>query len=245
MRLENFEIEQPAIFPKGQIISGITKKNESLFPPNGFSVAPANILTEEEYIKNQIYLADFLNTEPDLLKFQKQVHGNVINIIDESSGIQISDGMICNKPGVFICLKIADCCAILIYDPVNKVIAGLHSGWRGTNLNIAETGIKILKERYGARPDDLIVYLSPAASGNRYEVGWDVAKHFQDAIIKKSDTKYLFDNKLKIKTQLIECGIPEKNIEVSNLCTIENPEFHSFRRDGIKSGRMAAYISMK
>lgn len=235
----------PERFPKDKVIAGVTKRNYMLFPPYGFSVHKADIYTEQEAAKHREILARQLNVSPDMLKCNKQVHGTTILEMKKNSMQKVADGMFCREKGVIIYTKIADCTGILIYDPINCVVAALHSGWKGSKLNIVNEGINTLQNECNSNPSDLIVFISPAASGKNYEVEWDVAQFFPDYIEKISDKKYLFDNKACIYNQLIECGIQEYNIEVSDICTIENTDYHSFRRDKEKSGRMAAFIGLK
>ena len=90
--------------------------------------------------------------------------------------------------------------------------------------------INILKINFNSNRKDLLVYLSPSASGDRYEVGWEVSQHFPKSIKKSNNEKYLFDNRNEIKLQLLECGVPEQNIEVSAVCTISDFDYHSFRK---------------
>ena len=85
-----------------------------------------------------------------------------------------ADGLISDLPGDVIGVKIADCLGILIYDPRQRVIAAVHSGWRGTHQNIVGEAVRTLCEGWGSTPGDLWVGLSPSASGRNYEVGTDV-----------------------------------------------------------------------
>ncbi len=89
------------------------------------------------------------------------------------------------------------------------------------------------------------IYISPAAGGNVYEIGEEVAKFFPRSIKPTTNGKYLFDNKHEIYLQLTDAGANSDNIEISQECTISNPNLHSYRRDKEKSGRMSAFISMK
>ena len=250
------DILKPRLFVEDKIISGVTQRNTDKFPPYGFSIAPAKILSVEETMINRSILANHINLPFENgycinLKFQKQVHADEIRIVDKFTKAfhyyeqTENDGMITNDNDVVLCVTIADCCAILIYDSVNHAIAALHSGWKGTMQNIAAKGIKLLSEKYSSRPEDLKVYLSPAASGKSYEVGYDVAKYFPDSTTKISKEKYLFDNRKQIRFQLIDLGVKEKNIEISDVCTISDLNYHSHRRDGDKAGRMCAFIGLK
>ena len=237
-------IEKPEIFPKNKIKAGVTERNIENFPPYGLSVFSAKILSKEKCLSHINALASHLGISADKLKFQKQTHGTNINIIVQGSKVDEADGMISSTPGLFLCIKIADCCAILIYDSVKEVVAGFHSGWRGTMQNIVSIGIKRMQSIFDCEPGDLLAYLSPAASCEKYEVGWDVAKYFPETTMQIDSNKYLFDNKKQIYKQLIEAGLKEQRIEISPICTITDTRFHSYRRDGDYSGRAAAFIGM-
>lgn len=254
------EINEPVIFEKSKIISGITKRNLNAFPSNGFSISPAGVFNEEEASNGRKYLAEILNKKYTSVKkviFQKQVHGDKIEIVDSNSieGLgqerEVRDGMICFEKGIILCVSLADCAGILIYDRKKEAVAAIHSGWKGTSLNIAGKGIELLK-KYGSNPNDMQVWISPSASGEKYEVGYDVAKYFidSDCIIPlnpslvNGEKKYLFDNKLMIKNQIKSAGVKEENIVVSEVCTIKDAEYHSYRRDKNMSGRMGAFIGM-
>ncbi len=238
------EINKPTIFNNDEIISGVTKSNFEIFHGKGFSIFPGKILANEEVIQHRRILAENLNSKLDRLKFQRQVHKNLIRIISRDSIEEESDGMITNIPGLILNVTIADCCAILIHDPVLKVIAALHSGWRGTSLNIAAKGISMMEKEYDSTPENMQVYLSACASGDNYEVGSEVAELFSIGIKAKTNGKYLLDIRKEIERQLVKSGIKESNIEISNVCTIENRDYHSYRRDGDKSGRMSAFIGL-
>lgn len=238
------EIIKPAIFPENEIISGITTKNIKYFPVHGFSLSNGKILSDEQVNENRNILADFLNAEPKELKFQKQVHGDHIRVIDNDSPIKESDAMITDKKNVFINILIADCTAVLLFDKQRKVIAGIHSGWRGSKLNITEKTVGKMAKEYGTVQSDLLAYVSPCASGDKYEVEKDVAELFPRYVAKISDNKYLFDNRKRVVDDLLSSGILLRNLEVSDKCTISDQNLHSHRREGDKAGRMSAFIGM-
>ena len=65
-----------------------------------------------------------------------QVHGSRVAIVDRpdmtSEDLEGHDALVTNLPGVSIGVRTADCVPILLYDPVKRVIAAIHSGWKGT-----------------------------------------------------------------------------------------------------------------
>jgi polyphenol oxidase len=236
---------QPKIFDGHNIIAGVTKRNLADFMSYGFTISSAKIADSDTVLSNRIFLANEIGINFSNMIFQKQVHGDYIRYVNSKSDDNIeSDGMYSNQIGIVINISIADCAAVLIYDKNKKVICGVHSGWKGTSLNITGKAIQILKNEFVSNPDDILVYISPCAGGDKYEVGAEVAELFPRSIKPKENGKFLFDNKNEIYLQLIEEGILEKNIEISDICTISNTDFHSYRRDGDNSGRMSAFIGM-
>lgn len=241
--MSKIDVINPQIFPEN-IISGVTLRNQQNFGKFGFTISGNHIDTFLIYEHRKI-LANHLAIPIDNLKFQKQIHGDKITIIDSKSGISESDAMITQHKGIMLVVSIADCPAVLMYEPYAEVIAAVHSGWRSTNKNIVSKTIDIMIEQYNINPDNILCYISPCAGGDNYEVGEEVAKLFPKSVKQTSESKFLLDLKAEILIQLISKGILQKNIEISDICTISNDKFHSFRRDKENSGRMGAYIMMR
>ncbi len=65
-----------------------------------------------------------------------QVHGSRVAIVDRPDmtreDLEGYDAFTTNLPGVAIGVRTADCVPILLYDPGKRVIAAIHSGWKGT-----------------------------------------------------------------------------------------------------------------
>jgi YfiH family protein len=240
------EILKPNIFDENEIIAGVTLKNQQNYPPYGFTVSNGEIAKFNTVESNRIALAEVLGVNRANIGFQKQVHSDNIRIMTLKDNVNDeSDGMITNEKQFILSISIADCAAVLMYDPVNEVICGVHSGWKGTQLNITSKAINILIDKFSTNPNDLQVYVSPCAGGTQYEVGPEFADIFPNSILKISNNKYLFDNKKEIKSQLLKSGVNELNLEISDICTISDNNFHSFRRDKETSGRMSAFIGMR
>jgi YfiH family protein len=245
-------IEQPHIFPSN-IIAGVTKRNVHLFPETGLSLLKAQILGDDEVESHRLHLANAIGVERDALKFQKQVHGTSIRVLSPENHEQHikeplneSDGMMTATSGFILCVGIADCAAVLLYDPEHDAIAALHSGWKGTHGDIVRGGIQQMAKRFGTEAASLRAYISPCASGERYVVREDVAQFFAaPALQRLNDEEFLFDNRLRIQEQLRESGVLSEHIEVASGCTITTEEYHSHRRDGERAGRMVAFIGMR
>jgi YfiH family protein len=245
MNAIRIEIDQPAIFPL-PVLAGVTRKNTDIFPPHGLSLHRAGILADDEVAVHRRTFAETIGVAPEQLQFQRQVHGTVVSVIRDVAPAEESDGMITDRNDIILCVSIADCAAVLLYDPEHDVVAGLHSGWRGTVGNIVAVGIEKMSSEFGSRPEQLLAYISACASEHRYVVREDVAGQFPEAYKKQvSEVEWVLDIRGYIRQQLLNKGVLATHIECSEACTIGNEAYHSYRRDRDNSGRMTAFIGLR
>lgn len=196
--------------------------------------------------KNREEFFKVLGLNIDNVGYQRQVHSDVIQIIDCGGDNGESDALISSKKNLGLAISVADCTPIFIYDEVNKIISAVHSGWRGTEKKILLKTLKLLEQKYKSKPENLIVYIGPSISQNNYEVGIEVASKFEKSYIKPSGNKFLLDVSGINYKVLLEFGIPKNQIQKSELCTFEYKELlHSYRRDGNISGRAMGVIAIK
>jgi len=141
--------------------------------------------------------------------------------------------------------KFADCTPVIIYDPVQKVISNLHSGWKGTSKKISEKAVQMMSTIYGSKSKDLIAVIGPCIGYKDFEVQKDVIDIFSDSFSnietfysKKDQIHYLLDMQGIIERSLVSNGIKSSNIYSADISTFSSDFMHSFRRDGLKSGRM-------
>lgn len=176
---------------------------------------------------------------------QRQVHGNTCRIVGQGYAPTESDALITDKSGWLLAVSVADCIPVLLFAGRRNVVAAIHSGWRGSQQNIAGTAIAKMMQNYGVEPEELIAYIGPGASQCCYEVGNDVAVQFPESHSRPlGKGKFLFDNKGVVLHQLLAAGVPSQQIELDPRCTICDSNFHSYRRDGDRSGRMFGLIGM-
>ena len=180
-----------------------------------------------------------------------------INNIEENVTIDTkdpSDGLITDKKDIVLATTNADCILLLFFDPVKKVIANTHSGWKGTLQEISVKTVEKMIENYGCKPENIIVCICPSIRKCHFEVGEDVKKMFYDKFeklgntdrfIEKRDEKWYVDTILINKLILKNIGILEENIEDSGICSVCNKEqIHSFRAEGESYGLATAIISL-
>jgi YfiH family protein len=237
-----------------EIIFGFsTKISADRKPPYYFNVS-TSVGDDEKIVQgNRELFFHELGLKTESVAIQKQVHGDKINYINKGGFCGESDAMITDKKNLGLAISTADCTPIFIFDKKNKIIAAVHSGWRGTEKKILLKVLNKLKEEYDSSPQELIVYIGPSICQKNYEVGKEVAEKFeQKYLIPKvrkdsfGGDKYLLDVSGINYDILLEFKIPEENVQLSSYCTFEMKYLlHSYRRDGLHSGRALGIIAMR
>lgn len=196
--------------------------------------------------ENRIAFFNEIKLDHSQIAYQKQIHNDIIKVVDKPGMQRESDAMITSVTNLGLVISTADCAPIFIYDSVQKIITAVHSGWRGTQKRILKKTLIKLQKEFNTKPEYLFVYIGPSISQKNYEVGKDVAQLFNEKYILQKENK-LFLDVLSVNVDFInEFGIPKNQIEISELCTFNEKELlHSYRRDGIKSGRAIGVIAMK
>jgi hypothetical protein len=153
------------------------------------------------------------------------------------------DALFTDKPKNYLAVSVADCVPVFLYDPLIKIVAGVHSGWKGSAGKILTLTINEMQKRFDTDPARMIAYIGPCISAKNYEVGKEVAELFDDAFVVSSGEQFFLDLKKQNYSQLIDCGLHSDNIEVSEHCTFDEHDLlHSYRRDRERSGRMFGVI---
>ena len=241
-------IIKPFIFKQyPEIVFGFsTKIGLNAGPPYYFNLS-YSVGDEKEIVdSNRAIFFNELGLNEIMVGYQKQVHEDKINLVSASGNCGESDALITTKMNLGLAISSADCPAIFIYDPKEKVIAAVHSGWRGTEKKILWKTINKLKNDFNSDPSNLICYIGPSISQKNYEVGEDVATKFDKEFVSMDKNKYYLDVAGANYRMLIQEGVKRTNIQKSALCTYEYENLlHSYRRGGQISGRALGIIAMK
>jgi YfiH family protein len=181
----------------------------------------------------------------------KQVHsGIVVDMHDTSAAGNAIEGdaSVTGLQGVMLGVQTADCVPILIADSEAKAVAAIHAGWRGTAARIAKATVAALREKYGIDPKNLTAAIGPHIGVCCYEVGEEVVEAMNEPAVfnrRPEWPKAHLNLGEANRRQLIDAGIPEPQIDSSSLCTrCREDLFHSFRRDGKRTGHMLSLIGM-
>ncbi len=197
-------------------------------------------------------LATKLGIKSDQLVFPRQTHTNCLAeiLVIPVTEIKETDALITSQPGICLCVQTADCVPILLFDPVKKVIAAVHAGWRGTVNLIVEVAIQKMVVEYHSSPKNILAAIGPSISPEIYEVGNEVVLAVQKSIPnskttlrKNSSGKFHFNLWEANRQVLIETGVASENIEILGECTFQNSnKYFSARREGIDTGRIVSGI---
>lgn len=221
-------------------------------------------LSAEDYernIKNYRKLCKQIELNSANLIKANQAHTDNILCVKELEQMETidttekSDGLITNKKGIILATTNADCILLLLFDPVKKVIANVHSGWKGTLQEISKKTVKKMIMIYGCNPKDIIVCICPSIRKCHFEVKEDVKNMFYDKFNKleqinnfiiSNNNKWFIDTVLINKIILKEIGILEKNIEDCEICSVcKKEKIHSYRAEGQDYGLATAIIALK
>ena len=217
--------------------------------------------TRENVLENYRRAAAVLNIDCSNMVLSKQVHDSKIKLVNEKdrgkgifkeSDLYGYDGLMTDKRNVALVTFYADCVPLLFFDPEKKVIAGSHSGWRGTLKEIAKETINAMNKEYGCNAEDILAAIGPSIGECCFEVGKEVydgfkAKHqdIDEYCTWLNDDKLKIDLQRFIKRTMLNQGVREENICISGICTkCNNDIFFSHRGDNGKTGSMTSIMQL-
>jgi len=202
-----------------------------------------------------------IGADADSIIMTGQVHGTEIRTADPSdiksdvcapTGYDC-DGLITDKPGLVLTIFTADCIPVLLYDPVRRVIAAVHAGWRGTAGNIAGIAARKMQAEYGCLPENILAAIGPGISQCCFETHADVPDAMT-AALGDAASQYisvLDGGKFKVDLKginaalLVRAGLTPDHIEVSSDCTVCLHEtYWSHRVTQGQRGSQAAMIQL-
>lgn len=183
----------------------------------------------------------------DQAVFLHQVHGADIHVFKEEDISQTpitADGVVTARAGISLVIQVADCQAILLFDPHKQVIANVHSGWRGSVHNILGNCLNVMIQEFRCRPQDILAGISPSLGpccGEFVNYQKEIPKELWG--YKEADRPY-FDFWKISRDQLTAQGVKKENIELMEICTRCRADlFYSYRQEHI-TGRFAASIAL-
>lgn len=217
----------------------------------------------ENVLENYRRFGDALGFSYEDLVLSAQIHETTIRKItekDKGDGILRPtvpgvDGLVTDVPGIPMYTSYADCVPLIFYDPIKKVAAMAHSGWRGTVARIGKKMVEYMTEEYGCCPADIIAAIGPSICRACYEVSEDVAEAFaqifdptelDEIMDSKGHGKYQLDLWKANEKILLAAGIRKEHLDITDVCTCCNSDkLFSHRASHGRRGNLGAFIYLK
>lgn len=161
-----------------------------------------------------------------------------------------ADVIITQSPQVTLMMRFADCVPILGYDPEQRAVGIAHAGWKGTLAQAGPAMVKAMSNRFGSRPDDILVVLGPSIGPDHYQVGPEVISGVEavfkgqaESVLPQRNGRTSLDLWAANRLLLEQVGV--NKIEVAGICTACHPEdWFSHRAEKGRTGRFGAVIGL-
>ena len=223
----------------------------------------------EKAIDSYKKICDSLGTDYKNIVKTNQEHTDNIKIVEAKINTEFmdinleeykeTDGMMTNKQNLMLSTTNADCILLLLFDPVTKTIANVHSGWKGTLQRISVKTVEKMQKEFNCKPENIICCICPSIRKCHFEVDKDVKEMFEtefedlqisesiDIMEKQKDKeKWNIDTVLINKIILEQKGLKPENIIDSGICSVCNSDLiHSYRVEKQGYGLNTALISLK
>lgn len=197
----------------------------------------------------------------------RQVHGARIRSVQagwrelprtvdgEAVDLGEGDGLVTDLPGPVLSVLTADCIPVYLLDPVRRVAALLHAGWRGTLAGIGPRAVELMTREYGSRPENCLAAIGPGIGPCCFEVDEPVLDAVAAVFPGEEERLGLFRptrpghatlDLWEANARLLAgVGFRREAIHVTGLCTRCRPDlFYSHRGEGPRTGRMAALLEI-
>lgn len=192
------------------------------------------------------------------LAMLRQVHGTrcvslaTAASLDAADPADAADAAVSTRRDLALGIQVADCLPVLFsaLDAEGRAhaVAGAHAGWRGLAGGVLENTVEAL--RAAAPGLHLRAWLGPCIGPAAFEVGEEVMQALggEGALMRytpRSDGSARWHADLQGLARQRLAGAGVDDTLCCEACTVSEPSrFFSFRRDGARSGRMAAFIRL-
>ena len=217
-----------------------------------------------QVIQSRRQAAAWFSQPLEAMVFAEQVHGGNVDIVSQAdrargaataaSAVPATDGLLTRDSDLILSLLFADCVPVFLAAPDQGWIGVVHAGWRGTARGIAKRAVELLAAQ-GIAPAALWAGIGPSIGGCCYEVNETVVHEVGammdqpgagEAVPSSTPGRFQLDLGEVNRRLLREAGLADRRIESAGLCTACHPQwFFSYRRDGVRSGRLGGFICRK
>lgn len=187
--------------------------------------------------------------DADRLFFTRQIHGTGVLVLRSDAAEEFmppsqADAMITNVPRVALMIKQADCQGVILFDPLENVVANVHCGWRGNVQNILGKVIRLMQQLFRCRGENLVAAIGPSLGPCCAEFTTHreiFPEYFEDFRVGENH----FDLWGLSSHQLQTEGVNPNNITISEICTrCHTDRFFSYRGERV-TGRFGTVAMLK
>jgi len=211
-------------------------------------------------------LSPLLGQEPSCLIAPKQVHGTTVleNIPENAPPVYEAeaDGILFDARDaadlrVEASLRFADCAPVVVAPSPEWAarngtpwVLMMHSGYKGTVQNIVDAGLEKARACYGESAiDGAWAWIGPCIGGANYPRDveeWTLKglESFRGENVKKAG-KVFFDIAGELRLQLIDAGIAEESVFLSDINTCERADICYSYRNGEMTERMFLWAGVR
>lgn len=180
--------------------------------------------------------------------FAHQVHGTAVAVVGPDAPVgarpPTADALVTDIPGKDLVIQVADCQPVFLYDPNRHVVANIHSGWRGSVMNIIERTVETMISIFGCEPAQLYAAIGPSL-GRCCAEFINYRREIPKALWIYKENRHHFDFWKMSRDQLTAAGVPETHIGCSELCTRCGTDLFFSYRGEKETGRFAAVIGIR
>ncbi len=244
-------------FPDKELQQGIFMRHGGVSPTPWVSLNTATTVgdSRDNIIENRRRIFSVLGRPVESIFDVWQVHGSQVICTEQprplDSPHQRADAIITDCPEITLFMRFADCVPIFLFDPVHKVVAIVHAGWKGTVDKIVSKSVAAMQARYHTQSADILAGIGPSIGPDHYEIGTDVARQVeaafgQDApeVLSRDEGRTKFNLWQANLINLRNSGV--KEIELARICTAcQTGDWYSHRAEHGKTGRFGAVLAIK
>ena len=184
-----------------------------------------------------------------------QVHGTQVITVESPRPLDVphekGDVILTNRKGITLFMRFADCVPVFLFDPQRGVIGIAHAGWRGTVDRVVAEAIRVMREVYQCKPEDILAGIGPSICVDHYQVGEEVAAAARESfgaeagkVLREYPDGLHLDLWAANQITLKECGV--RKVELAGECTYERTrDWYSHRAEHGKTGRFGALLALE
>lgn len=217
--------------------------------------------TPENVFANYRLLGEAAGLDLSRAVGNRQVHGDAVKLIRETDAGRLAygarpydaDALLTDVPNLPLVAFSADCCTVLLCDPVRRCVGAVHAGWKGTALGVARRAVEGMTDAYGSDPADIRAALGPSIGACCFETDGDVPEAILDGFgggaerfMERRGNKFHVDLKGLNRAWLLRAGLGENHIETHPDCTAcRLDRYWSHRKLGARRGGQIAVIALE